>query len=112
MNLPPDTIVLVRCELFTAFGFGIDPTWNAMLEDRHGFTPITRFHSDALAACSAATAPELDGCDAPSEYLLDRFAPAARDFSGERTELFVGTTVGEIEQLDNPEHRCPSDSLM
>ena len=58
MNLPPDTIVLVRCELFTAFGFGIDPTWNAMLEDRHGFTPITRFHSDALAACSAATAPE------------------------------------------------------
>ena len=97
MNLPPDTIVLVRCELFTAFGFGIDPTWNAMLEGRHGFTPITRFHSDALASCSAATASELDGCNAPSEYLLDRFTPAARDFSGERTELFVGTTVGEIE---------------
>ena len=112
MNLPPDTIVLVRCELFTAFGFGIDPTWSAILEGRHGFTPITRFHSDALASCSAATASELDGCNAPSEYLLDRFAPAARDFSGERTELFVGTTVGEIEQLDNPEHRCTSDSLM
>lgn len=113
MNYSADDIVIVHCDIFTCFGAGIEPAWEALKQNRHGFVPLARrIDTESLSSCYGALAPELDKVNSPSDYLLDYAARSAAKFSSDRTALWVGTTVGEIEYLHNPERRCTSDSLL
>lgn len=113
MNCAPDDVVIVYCNIFTAFGKGIEPAWQALKENRHGFRKLgSRFETQTLSDYSGALAPELDAVESPSEFLLEDAAAGIDFLPREECRLYVGSTVGEIEFLNNPEKRCTSDSLL
>ena len=113
MNCAPDEVVIVDCNIYTAFGLGIEPAWRALVENRHAFRQMqSRVPTETLGNCYAAISPELDGCETPTDFLMDAIARCLGDLPREECILYVGSTVGEIEQLNNPQKQCTSDSLL
>ncbi len=101
-----DPAAIVAHDLFTAFGAGPGPAWQALLEGRTGFSPCLRFRNRNLENYYAALAPELNGETDPSGFLLNALAPSILPFAG-RAELFLAATVGEIEYLDDSGINAP-----
>lgn len=113
MNYAPDDILIVHCDIFSALGKGVENAWNALKENRHGFRPLKeRFETETLMDYYGAMAPELDKCPAPSEFLLDHAAKSIAYLPKEECKLYVGSTVGEIEFLNNRAKECTSDTLL
>lgn len=113
MNLAPDDVVIVHCDIFSAFGSGVEPAWRALKENRHGFRPLReRFFTESLADYYGAMARELDNIPSPSEFLLDFAAKSVEFLPKDDCRLYVGSTVGEIEFLENKQKQCTSDSLL
>lgn len=113
MNCAPEDVVIVDCNIYTAFGEGIEPAWKALVENRHAFRQMqSRIPTETLGCCYAAMSSELDKCASPSEYLLDLAAKNLGDLPREECQLYLGSTVGEIEFLNNPQKQCTSDSLL
>ena len=113
MSYAPDDVVIVHCNIFTAFGSGIEPAWQALKENRHGFRKLgSRFESPALQDYYGAMAAELDNVESPSEFLLADAAEGIDFLPREECRLYVGSTVGEIEFLNNPQKQCTSNSLL
>lgn len=102
---------IVAHDLFTAFGAGPDPAWQALLAGRHGFVPCLRFHNKNLENFYGALSPELDNEADHSGFFLHALASSVQPFA-DRAELFLAATVGEIEYLDDPRNRCTVDSLL
>ena len=113
MNCAPEEVVIVDCNIYTAFGLGIEPAWKALVENRHASRQMqSRVPTETLGSFYAAISPELDGCETPSDFLMDAIARCLGDLPREECILYVGSTVGEIEQLNNPQKQCTSDSLL
>ncbi|MBO5923782.1 MAG: hypothetical protein J6Q81_04635, partial [Lentisphaeria bacterium] len=113
MNYKPDDVVIVHCDIFTAFGKGVEAAWQALKENRHGFRKLNcRFEAPALLDYYGAMAPELDNVESPSEFLLNNAAQGIDFLPREECRLYVGSTVGEIEFLNNHKKQCTSDSLL
>ena len=106
-----DPAAIVAHDLFTAFGAGPDPAWQALLEGRHGFSPCLRFHNKNLECFYGALSPELDKEADHSGFFLHVLAPSILPFA-DRADLFLAATVGEIERLDDPRDQCTVDSLL
>ena len=106
-----DPAAIVAHDLFTAFGAGPGPAWQALLEGRHSFVPCQRFHNKNLESFYGALSPELDGETDPSGFFLHALAPSVQPFA-ENAELLLAATVGEIEFLEDPRNRCTVDSLL
>ena len=106
-----DPAAIVAHDLYTAFGAGPDPAWQALLERRTGFSPCLRFRNKNLENLYAALAPELEKETDPSGFFLHALAPSILPFA-DRAELFLAATVGEIERLDDPRNQCTVDALL
>ena len=106
-----DPVVIVDCDIFTAFGGGIDAAWQPLLEGRHGFSPCKRFHNPCFENMYGAFAPALEEEKDIPGFFLDYLAPIAKKYPV-NTEVFLAATVGEIEQLNNPLDLCTCDSLL
>lgn len=106
-----DPAVIVDCDIFTAFGGGIDAAWKPLLEGRHGFSPCRRFHNPCFENMYGAFASALDEEQDIPGFFLDYLAPVAKKYP-ETAEVFLAATVGEIEQVENPFDWCTCDSLL
>lgn len=106
-----DPAAIVAHDLFTAFGAGAGPAWQALLEGRHSFVPCLRFHNKNLENLYGALSPELESETDPSGFFLHAMAPSVLPFA-DRAELLLAATVGEIEYLEDPRNRCTVDSLL
>lgn len=106
-----DPVVITACDIYTAFGPGIDAAWEPLLAGQHAFVPCRRFGNPHFESMYGAFAPELDSVEDIPGFLLEHLAPVARTYP-ESAEVFLASTVGEIEQVENPADRCTSDSLL
>ena len=107
------TPVIVDCDLYTAFGPGVEPCWNGLLENRAAFSDCSRFHNERFSTSLAAMAPgaEVNGTEEIPGFFLNYLAPTAKRMPRD-SELFLASTVGEIEYIDNPARRCTCDMLL
>ena len=107
------TPVIVDCDLYTAFGPGVEPCWNGLLENRAAFSDCSRFHNEKFSTSLAAMAPgaEVNGTEEIPGFFLNYLAPTAKRMPRD-SELFLASTVGEIEYIDNPARRCTCDMLL
>lgn len=96
--------VIVASELVTGYGFGERLCWEGLLSGRHAFREITRFDASKMRSQLAATVPGLSAARGHSflEPMLDFLRPYASKTYG-RTELFLASTVGEIDVLETAE---------
>ena len=94
--------VIVASELVTGYGFGERLCWEGLLSGRHAFREIERFDASKMRSRLAATVPGLSaehGGHSLLEPMLDFLRPYASKTYG-RTELFLASTVGEIDLLE------------
>ena len=107
------TPVIVDCDLYTAFGPGVEACWNGLLSNQAIFSDCSRFHNEKFSTSLAALAPgaDVNGTKEIPGFFLDYLAPTAKKMPRD-AELFLASTVGEIEYIDNPEHRCTCDMLL
>ena len=97
--------VIVASELVTGYGFGERLCWEGLLSGRHAFREIERFDASKMRSRLAATVPGLSaehGGHSLLEPMLDFLRPYASKTYG-RTELFLASTVGEIDLLETVE---------
>ncbi len=104
---------IVDCDLYNTFGKGVEPTWEAMLAQKDHFTECNRFHNERFHHCYAAIAEGADarGIEHIPEVFLEYLACAAKKMPDD-AEVILASTIGLIDQLDNPENRCTSDLLL
>ena len=107
------TPVIVDCDLYTAFGPGVEACWNGLLHNQAVFSDCSRFHNEKFSTSLAAMAPgaDVNGTKDIPAFFLDYLAPTAKKMPRD-AELFLASTVGEIEYIDNPERRCTCDMLL
>ena len=97
--------VIVASELVTGYGFGERLCWEGLLSGRHAFREIERFDASKMRSRLAATVPGLSaehGGHSLLDPMLDFLRPYASKTYG-RTELFLASTVGEIDLLETVE---------
>jgi 3-oxoacyl-(acyl-carrier-protein) synthase len=93
--------IIVFADLITAYGHGLDQCWNGFMASQRPFSPITRFPSVGFEGAVAATVPDFP-CDSTSslaERLLRKIAETTIELP-EDAEIFLATTVGEIDLLE------------
>ena len=54
------TPVIVDCDLYTAFGPGVEACWNGLLHNQAAFSDCSRFHNEKFSTSLAAMAPGAD----------------------------------------------------
>jgi 3-oxoacyl-(acyl-carrier-protein) synthase len=106
--------VIVSADLITAYGHGLVLCWDGFMASQRPFSAITRFPTTGIEGAVAATVPDFTygGTVSLAERLLKKIAGAAEDFPPD-AELFLATTVGEIDLLEqeillNKTERCES----
>jgi len=93
--------VIVSADLITAYGHGLDQCWNGFMSQQRPFTPITRFPTTGIEGVVAATVPDssYDGSLSLAGHLLGKTAKTTLELPAD-TELFLATTVGEIDLME------------
>jgi 3-oxoacyl-(acyl-carrier-protein) synthase len=93
--------IIVFADLITAYGHGLDRCWNGFMARRRPFSAITRFPSAGFEGAVAATVPDFmyDSTSSLAEHLLRKIAATTIELPTD-AELFLATTVGEINLLE------------
>jgi 3-oxoacyl-(acyl-carrier-protein) synthase len=93
--------IIVSADLLTAYGHGLDQCWNGFMARQRPFSPITRFPSTGIEGAVVATVPDFTygGTLSLAERLLREIAGTTEAFPPD-AELFLATTVGEIDLLE------------
>jgi 3-oxoacyl-[acyl-carrier-protein] synthase II len=94
--------VIVQADAVTAYGWGISPCWEGLLEGRSAIRSTDRFAQRPFASTQAALAPDLP-CTERSR-VLSLLAPLLRRMRPnipEDAALLLATTTGEVELLEN-----------
>ncbi len=111
--------IIVSADLITAYGHGLNQCWNGFMARQRPFTPITRFPTTGIEGVVAATVPDssYDGSLSLAEHLLEKIAVTTIKLPAD-TELFLATTVGEIDLMEQEillhrtEKRAPTCSSL
>ncbi len=93
--------IIVYADLITAYGHGLDLCWNGFMASQRPFSAITRFPTTGIEGAVAATVPDFPygGTVSLAERLLRKIAGTSEDFPPD-AELFLATTIGEIDLLE------------
>ncbi|MFZ2658202.1 MAG: beta-ketoacyl synthase N-terminal-like domain-containing protein [Victivallales bacterium] len=93
--------VIVSADLITAYGHGLNQCWDGFMARHRPFTPITRFPTTGIEEVVAATVPDFsyESTMSLAERLLREIAMTTVGLPAD-TELFLATTVGEIDLLE------------
>lgn len=93
---------VVRQDIVTAWGRGVEPCWNGLLTGRPAFREVDRFDTRAFQAHHAALIPGL--APAPDESLVwQMLRPLLAPLTGSlpaRTLVLLATTTGEVDWLE------------
>jgi len=121
--VPATKSVIVGYDLVTAYGWGVDATWQGLLTGTSAIGPCERFQTTAFATSNAATISELDNTSEES-LTLQMCRPLMKNVRADlspETLVLLATTVGEIEYLESslldgsvsggPEESCPDRLL-
>ena len=96
-------VAIVAADLISAYGKGIEACWQGMLDARSAVRKVERFSTEHFSSNLAATVPGLKPVNDKSlieqmfEQLEINIIPELRADSW----LFLATTVGEIDLLEN-----------
>jgi 3-oxoacyl-(acyl-carrier-protein) synthase len=106
--------IIVSADLITAYGHGLERAWHGFMSSQRAFSPITRFQTIGIEGVVAGTVPDFtyDGTISLAERLLRKIAIITMELPAE-TEIFLATTVGEIDLLEqeillNKPEKCAS----
>lgn len=105
--------VIIDYDIYNVFGKGIESTWQAVLNQKTNYRECNRFTREHYRKKLAAIAPGTENIptkDIP-ELFLNYLHPSALKMP-ESTEIFLASTVGIIDEWNNPEHRCTSNLLL
>lgn len=93
--------VIVSADIITVYGHGLDQCWNGFMARRRPFSAVTRFPVTGIEGVVSATVPDFphDSAMSLAEQLLRKTAMTAMDLPPD-AELFLATTVGEIDLLE------------
>jgi 3-oxoacyl-[acyl-carrier-protein] synthase II len=88
--------------MLTPFGRGVDPCWQALLQNRSAVVPLERFAIDAEAPAIASTIPDLQyhGENSLVMQMLDRLLSAPTAPVPSDARLILATIKGEIDFLE------------
>jgi 3-oxoacyl-(acyl-carrier-protein) synthase len=106
--------IIVSADLITAYGHGLEQCWNGFMASQRPFSAIIRFPVTGIEGAVAATVPGFpDGSTfSLAEQLLSKIAATTIELPAD-AELFLATTVGEIDLLEqeillNKTEKCAS----
>lgn len=93
--------VIVRADLFTPFGLGVEPCWQALVRNRSAVAHLTRFGAGSFNSDIAATIEGLDyhGDKSLVMQMLERLFTDRPAIPAD-ARLFLATTKGEIDYLE------------
>jgi 3-oxoacyl-[acyl-carrier-protein] synthase II len=104
-------VAIVAADLVTAYGKGIECCWQGMLEGRSVASEVERFSTEHFISNLAATAPGINPVVGKSliEQMFDQLEINIIPELKKDSWLFLATTVGEIDLLENALLNCNED---
>ncbi|MCF6175209.1 MAG: hypothetical protein L3J71_05545 [Victivallaceae bacterium] len=96
-------VAIVAADLITAYGKGIECCWQGMLEGRSVASKVERFSTEHFISNLAAIVPGIKSNNEKSliEQMFDRLEINIIPELSKASWLFLATTVGEIDLLEN-----------
>lgn len=100
--MPRVKVVIVACDMTTAYGLGVDACWNGLISGKSAIKKLNRFATEAFKSENAAVISDLIA-DSDQSLVMQMLEPLFKEGGScipSDASLFLATTTGEIDILE------------